>query len=138
MSKGRGTVFIAVAALAALLLGVLAAGPAVAGKGNGNGNGNGHQSSAVLWTDPSNPYPAHGFDFEVMGSGFNPDSVVHVSFGRDGSCCLAFNVMSDSEGDISFGWTTGEPGMYRFAAYQDLKGNHWDVHAEIYVEVAEQ
>lgn len=106
-------------------------------KGKPEGNDNGHRT-ATLWTEPAiNPYPAHGFDFTVRGSGFNPDSTVHVSFGSTG-CCLAFSVGADSDGEIGFSWTTAAPATYTFRAYQDLKGHKWSVYAETHVEVTEQ
>ncbi len=130
MHKPTSLVILALVAVVALTASALIAGPALAGKGNGNGNGN--HSSAVLWTEPSNPYPAWGFDFEVHGSGFNPNSVVHISLTPNG---VSSNVLADSNGDIWFGWTTGEPGTYTFSAYQDLQGSHWSVYASVDVQV---
>ena len=132
MSKGRGLGIVTVAALAALLFAALATGPALAGKGTGNGNGN--HSSAVLWTEPHNPYPAYGFEVDIMGSGFSPNSVVYVSQSPNGA---AYSVLADGEGDIWFAWTTGAPGTFTFSAYQDLKGNHWSTYASVTVEVVE-
>ena len=130
---------VAVVLVSVMAIGFGSTGIDAAPGGNGNGNGHGRdKGSATLWTEPANPYPAYGFDFMVRGSGFNPDSTVHASFSSNGSCCLTFNVSANSNGEISFPWTTGAPGTYTFHAYQDMKGHKWSIWAEVKVEVTDQ
>jgi len=131
MDKRTGLVIVALVAVVALTLSALAAGPTLAGNGHGKG---GNEPSAVLWVEPSNPFPAWGFDFAIRGSGFTADSVVHISMTPNG---VTSNVLADSNGDIIFGWSTGAPGTYTFSAYQDLQGNHWSTYASVAVEVVE-
>ena len=124
--------------VAALSVSPVLADPGGQGKGKGNpggkGNGGANEQSAELWAEPSNPYPAYGTDFVIRGSGFDPNSTVHVSAATPG-CCLAFNVGANGNGEIGFMWTTGAPGTYVFRAFQGKKGKGWETYAETSVVV---
>ncbi len=121
------------AAALVLLVGPFAVSPALAGKGGNGHGGRNISTSATLWTEPAaDSYPAYGFNFVVRGSGFNPNSAVHISLTPNG---FTSNVTADSNGDLAFSWTTSAPGTYTFSAYQDMQGNHWDVYAAVSFQV---
>ena len=124
-------------ALAAILGAAVGAGPVLAAKGGkGKGNGGGNGTTAMLWVEPdTQPFPPYGYGFTVQGSGFNANSIVHVSFTND-NCCLTFNAESNSSGEISFPWRTGNTGTYTFSAYQDRKGHKWSIYARVDVIVS--
>lgn len=102
----------------------------------GDKGGNPNKSSAILWVEPSlASYPAYGYQLTILGSGFNPNSVVQISQTPNGAIS---NVLADSDGNITFSWSTGAPGTYTFSTYQDLKGNRWTIYAQVTVQVVSQ
>jgi len=134
MGKDRKPVgTLALVALAAILLSAVAlAGDADAAKG-GKGGGANNGSTATVWLEPAaSTYPAYGYQFEVRGSGFNPNSAVYISLTPNG---FTSNVGADNNGNIAFSWSTGAPGTYTFAAYQDFQGHRYTVNASVSFQV---
>ena len=84
--------------------------------GGGGGGGKPPKSSATLSVTP-NPVAAGGAVYSVTGGGYGAGAMVAVNLSTPG-CCLAFNVLADSSGRISFETTTNGPGTYYVKTYR--------------------
>ena len=89
---------------------------AARGGNGGGGGGKPPRSSATLVVTPS-PVSAGGATFTVSGGGYGAGQMVAVNLANPG-CCLAFNVLSDSTGHISFQATTSSSGTYYVRTYR--------------------
>jgi hypothetical protein len=87
----------------------------LAAKG-GNGGGKPSGTSATLVVTPD-PVIAGGAVYTVTGSGYPPGQLVPIALGNPG-CCVSFNVLADSAGNIRFERATGFPGTYSIKAYK--------------------
>ncbi len=103
--------------LAALLLTAVVSPETALAGGRGKGGGGGAVSSTGSLSVSPATVDAWGGQYLVTGSGFYPGQVVNFSVAQPG-CCIAFNIWADSNGNVSFTRTTGEPGTYKIDAYQ--------------------
>ena len=102
----------AVVAVAVVLLGAVATGPALAARG-GKGGGKPSTSAAALTVSP-NPV-ASGAAFTVSGSGFAPNTTVYV--GPQGYFALnAVTVDGSGRFTVSYSGGFSVPGTYTFVA----------------------
>lgn len=111
----------ALVALMAVLLMALTVAPAIAAKGGNGGGGKGGGGrtttySATLVVNPD-PVSAFGGTYHVTGTGFAPDQIVAINEGRP-NCCTAYNVMADSNGNVSFTRSAWYEGEYSIKAMQ--------------------
>jgi hypothetical protein len=89
------------------------------GASHGGGGGGGKPprgSTATLLVTPD-PVAAGGSVYSVTGSGYGAGAMVAVNLATPG-CCLAFNVLADSTGHISFETTTNGAGTYTVKTYR--------------------
>lgn len=138
-NRNAGLGILAIAALAAVLLTAIAAGPALAAKGgngkgnvNGNGGGPGAQSTAAatLVVSP-NPVPAWGYVYTVTGSGFAPGNA--VNFVKDG---VATYARADENGVASTVYTSWQPGTQTVFA-KEFSGKSYETVGSVTFEVVE-
>jgi hypothetical protein len=92
------------------------AGSVLAAKGGNGGGGKPSGTSATLVVTPD-PVAAGGAVYTVTGSGYPPGQLVPIALGNPG-CCVSFNVLADSAGNIRFERTTGFAGTYSIKAYK--------------------
>ncbi len=118
-SKDAGLGLLAIAALAAVLLTAVAAGPALAAKG-GNGHGHGGTvtpATATLTVSP-NPVPAWGYVYTVTGTGFTPGNAVNFVLGS-----TAIYDLADENGVATSTWGSWTPGTYTISAKEFINGS---------------
>jgi len=132
-NRNAGLGILAIAALAAVLLTAIAAGPALAAKG-GNGKGNGpvaQSTSAATMVVSPNPVPAWGYVYTVTGSGFTPGNA--VNFVKDG---VATYARADENGVASTVYTSWEPGTQTVSA-KEFIGKSYETVGSVTFEVVE-
>lgn len=88
---------------------------ALAARGGGGGGGKPPRTTTTLVVTP-NPAAAGGAVFTVTGSGYGADNMVAVALANPG-CCVSWNVLADSGGNISFQGVTNLPGTYYVRTY---------------------
>jgi hypothetical protein len=89
---------------------------AARGGNGGGGGGKPSRSSATLTVTPD-PVAAGGATYSVSGGGYGAGAMVAVNMATPG-CCMAFNVLADSSGRISFEATTSGAGTYYVKTYR--------------------
>ena len=106
------------AALASGTNGPTGADSVFAAKGGQTGGGGGKppRGGATLSVTPD-PIAAGGATYAVSGGGYGAGAMVAVNMATPG-CCMAFNVLADSSGRISFEATTAGAGTYYVKTYR--------------------
>ena len=85
--------------------------------GGGGGGGKPPRGSSATLSVTPNPVAAGGSVYSVTGGGYGAGAMVAVNLATPG-CCLAFNVLADSTGHISFETTTNGAGTYTVKTYK--------------------